>query len=119
MLADEYDDDGLVTRIPGALSINPLLGWRTPSHSLPRLSIQNLVTKNLVGREIEVLVWQPLLKSHICGARMPFHAFQARNARAGWGNLAVGLSGHALPGHGLEEFAYRKPPGVSRGAVGR
>ncbi len=50
---------------------------------------------------------------------MAFHPLVARNPRGDGGKIAQGFGRDLLPGHRLEEFQDRQPPGIARRPRGR
>ena len=66
--------------------------------------------------EIEFFLWEIFVQPHVSGARMPFHAFQTRDARGHLAYHARGIAIQPLPGD-LSRRVGSPPPGYIYAAV--
>src|SRR6056297_2738204 len=96
-----------------------LAAWRPSPELAPVTQATLPVRSNSAERsaicgEIEVLAGEVLAQPDIGGAGVPFHAFEPRDARGGFGHGFAAFAGGALPCDDLHVLVHAEPTGIAR-----
>jgi len=82
------------------------------SYATPRIGGSSAAGGLFLPAEVEIHAREVLLQPHIRRAGVALQALEPRDAGGCRGDVAVGLAGHALPGHRLQVFSHGEPASV-------